>query len=741
MPEIIKATDEQSSVQTKLKLREYQEFIGKYLDYNSPYRNILIYHGLGSGKTLSAINIYNVLYSFSSGWNVFILIKAALHNHPWLDDLDTWLEKEDRVYRMKNIYWVHYDSPIADKSFMETIKTVDSSKKNLYIIDEAHNFIRNVYSNINSKTGKRAQVIYDHIVQDVKENDGTRVVCLSGTPAINTPYELALLFNLLRPNIFPKSESLFNQFFLSNTKFQVLNEKYKNMFQRRILGLVSYYIGATPDRFATQTVHFVDVPMSELQEDIYNYYESIEENIAKKSRGTGGQETYKTYTRQAANFVFPPISQNVNGESRPRPGKFRLSEREAEKINTGKLKTDKTSDKYRHVQKYYAAIDIYVREFDEYLEKKNDADINNKHTLHDDIQNYTEKYKGDFNSFNAEEKNKSSIYKAMYESSPKMLCIILNIIKSNGPVLVYSNYVIMEGLQIFKIYLKYFGYRYFKQTEDMLTNPKYNNFRYADFTGAISKEDRSEVLQTYNKIENKHGNNIKIIMISPAGAEGISLSNVRQIHLMEPYWHETRMIQMIGRGVRLDSHKNLPVIERHVDVFRYKSIHMKATVKMTTDQYIEELARTKDGLIQSFLEAMKEAAVDCGLNAKHNMAVQEYKCFQFEEPSLFDKNIGPAYKDDLYDDIKIDNGSNSLTSMTVKVKVIKIQAVQKLHPEEEQYSSPATYWYSPDSRVVYDYDLHYPVGKIGIDEDNVPIKLNKETYIIDQVIPIPMLDM
>ena len=70
-------------------------------------------------------------------------------------------------------------------------------KKNIYIIDEAHNFIKNVYNNITNKAGKRAQVIYDYIVQEKKDNDSTRVIMVSATPAVNTPFELALIFNLL----------------------------------------------------------------------------------------------------------------------------------------------------------------------------------------------------------------------------------------------------------------------------------------------------------------------------------------------------------------------------------------------------------------------------------------------------------------------------------------------------------------------------------------------------------------
>ena len=35
----------------------YQHFVSQYLSKRSPYRGILLYHGLGSGKTCSAIGV------------------------------------------------------------------------------------------------------------------------------------------------------------------------------------------------------------------------------------------------------------------------------------------------------------------------------------------------------------------------------------------------------------------------------------------------------------------------------------------------------------------------------------------------------------------------------------------------------------------------------------------------------------------------------------------------------------
>ena len=235
-------------------MKEYQIFISKILDYNSPYKDLLIYHGLGSGKTAATINLYNVLYNSTPGWNVFILLKATLRNN-WIGELEKWLQTDDKKFRMENIKFISYDAPNADKAFMDAVKISDSSKKNLYVIEEAHNFIRNVYSNITSKKGKRAQSIYDYILQDKKDNDSVRVILLTATPTINKPYELALVFNLLRPNIFPKSEAQFSQIFISGVDgFERLNPLKKNLFQRRILGLVSYYVGATPDYFATKKI-------------------------------------------------------------------------------------------------------------------------------------------------------------------------------------------------------------------------------------------------------------------------------------------------------------------------------------------------------------------------------------------------------------------------------------------------------------------------------------------------------
>ena len=322
--------------------------------------------------------------------------------------------------------------------------------------------------------------------------------------------------------------------------------------------------------------------------------------------------------------------------------------------------------------------------------------------------------------------------------SPKFIQIIFNIFKSAGPVLVYSNYVAMEGLQIFKVYLSFFGFMSYNDDKEVDQNnlSKKNSkdgFRYIEFHGGIDSEIRKENKIIYNKSENKFGDIIKIIMISPAGTEGINLRNTRQVHIVEPYWNEVRIEQIIGRAIRICSHADIPMKDRKVDVFRYKMI--RTNNKETTDEKMESIARKKNNLLVSFTDAVKEVAVDCELFKNHNMLGTKYKCFKFNENSLFEKPVGPAFSQKIEYDKKMDDGSNSKDSFRQKIKVMKIKAVKRI--DESTYSESNNYWYFKDTGIVYDVDSDFPVGKIEINNDGNEVKLDNDIYIIDTLIDIP----
>ena len=696
------------------QLRLHQKFLSSFFDYRSPYKDVLIYHDVGSGKTASAINIYNILYNYTPQWNVFILIKAALHDEPWLAELKKWISSSDKEDRMANIKFIHYDAPNADKSFLNAIKEADVTKKNLYIIDEAHNFINNVYNNIVSGYGKRAHIIYEHIIYEKKENNQTRVILLSGTPTVNNPYELALIFNLLRPDTFPKTETKFNDIYISQN---MLNPDNKNMFQRRIMGLVSYYVGSDPRLYAKKYEKNKLLEMDPYQEKIYNYFEGIENTLNKKRFSSkSSKSVYSVYTRQASNFVFPFMGDKFDGEGRPRPNNFRLSELDIQKKEKD---IDIDKEKKKSINAYNFAINEYVQKFDEYL-----SQLYNKEELDKDIEIFKTQYSMKFIDFWKNHTQKCKLLKAMYSCSCKMTAILFYMMRSKGPALVYSSFVVMEGLQIFKIFLKYFGFTEFNNKGD-------DFFRYVEFTGMIDKDQRKKNLIEFNDKENKDGSKIRIILISSAGTEGINLMNVKQVHVMEPYWNEVRIIQLIGRAVRMCSHKHLSIEERFVDIYRYHAT--KTNKDETTDERIYKLAQQKHSLIDSFLQTVREVAVDCELFKNHNMIEKKYECFKFNESSLFNKFIAPAYKDNIIQDKKLDNGVNSKKSAKKNIKVYKIKAIIK-----DNINDVKEYWYNPETGVVYELQLNYPIGKIYL-ENGIPDKYDKDIYIINELIPIPIL--
>ena len=645
----------------------------------------------------------------------------------------------EKLTRYKNIHFVHYDSPYANTDFMNLLKSIDLSRPMLYIIDEAHNFIRNVYSNINSKIGKRAQTIYEYIIRDKRENKNTRVVLISATPGINTPFELSLLFNMLRPGIFPSSELEFNRTFVTESTYPILNPLKRNMFERRILGLVSYYIGATPDLYARQELQYVNLPMSEYQYDIYRIFENLENEIQKRARSYGKQsQLYRTYTRQACNFVFPYVNPNVNGELRPRPGKFRLNEKAADDLAKGKIVEIADTEK-EVLSRYVKAIETYLNETEKYFQSIHKQDEKTGRTIQDDLADFKDGFESVFNgkflSYYQSDLPKSSLLVEMYNCSPKMTAIVFMSYISPGKAMVYTNYVIMEGIDVMKIYYRLIGFNDFTVSKEYMG--------YCEYHGRIDPKDRVKIKNMFNERDNMYGKKCKVILLSPSATEGIQLLDIRQEHITEPYWTEVRIQQVIGRGVRQCSHRDLPMSERLVNIYRYKVIK-PATLdpddhqRQTTDEYIEDQAKAKANLIESFLSAMKEAAVDCELFKEHNMMSQSYYCFKFPENTVTRTNVGPAYREDIKDDVKYDSGLNAKNSIVERIKVIKINAVYQTNRDSNNplYSSPDKYWYNKKTGIVYDFETHYPVGQVEL-INNLPNKLDKDTYImrIDVIVP------
>jgi hypothetical protein len=150
-------------------------------------------------------------------------------------------------------------------------------------------------------------------------------------------------------------------------------------------------------------------------------------------------------------------------------------------------------------------------------------------------------------------------------------------------------------------------------------------------------------------------------MITQSGAEGISLANTRQVHIMEPYWNYVRLEQVKGRAIRICSHMDLPEAERNVEVFTYIMKFAKRQLEsglvdqtlgnfdgfQTTDQTILSVSDAKKKLTDSLFDVMKSSAVDCTLNKAENGTLSCYAFPRIAEAEKMASLFHPILETDL----------------------------------------------------------------------------------------------
>jgi SNF2 family DNA or RNA helicase len=91
---------------------------------------------------------------------------------------------------------------------------------------------------------------------------------------------------------------------------------------------------------------------------------------------------------------------------------------------------------------------------------------------------------------------------------------------------------------------------------------KQNNITYLIVQGETPPKDRLGIVEKFNKGE------VQVLLITLAGAEGLDLKAVRNIIIIDPVWSQAVLEQIAGRGVRYLSHADLPLEERHVDIYQ-----------------------------------------------------------------------------------------------------------------------------------------------------------------------------
>jgi hypothetical protein len=819
------------------ELLPHQKVVRDYLMMETPYRGLLLYHGLGSGKTCSSIAVAE---SLLSNRKVYVMLPASLeqnyrgelrkcgdplymYDQHWrqqtlsedtralakkLGISDGFLDRNRTFFTTVSGEAPNYSTlpkpaqEIIAKQIEDIInqrftfirynglssanigKYVPADGSNPYsgsvvIIDEVHNLISRV-SNKSDITRPLYDLIYN--ATDCK------VVALSGTPVINRANEIAYLMNLLRgaierivipvkaipswdeermtqalrsiPDIDnieynavkkyilvtrnpPHFRSIYSEkgertavqyvkelpfIPLANdwvaswaTKFQtdvggaelaterVTTEKLeclpteyeefaalfleglsiKNgmLLQRRIQGLVSYFKGADermlPRRIDDDKM-LEKVPMSN---EMFAHYMEIRSNelkadAAKKKTNIMKAEddemkTFRVNSRLACDYAVPP----------------NLRSKDAEADNE-----DAAPDKAAILAAIEAEPGRYLTEA------------------------------------------------ALATFSPKMLKLLKNIqeegVEKNQ--LLYSNFRNLEGLGVFSAVLKANGwqqYKLVKEANQWIEDPALDADKpaFAFFTGNEDPEERELMRQIFNgvgfsdnfpaslkaSVESQPKKKMTLFMITAAGAEGITLNNVRRVHILEPHWNPARHDQVIGRAVRLCSHARLPVEERTVRVSFYLSVFTDAQSKstegnnvvmvrradmatkryegdpvevfMSTDEYLYEKTWEKDRINSRISLMLKQAAVDCEVHRKlHSREKPVISCMRFDSTVTGeDLAFKPSIKQDDLDTTYLRNMSRRkrrLQKVSIKGMIFLIDPDTK-----EVFDGPA---FEDDNRLM-----------------------------------------
>ena len=660
------------------ELLPHQLFVRNFLSFQTPYNSLLLYHGLGTGKTCSAITVSEEMRTYLKQLGIAqrIIVVAspnvqqnfklqlfderklklvdglwnlrACTGNKYLKEINPMnmkgLSKEKVIKQINSIIqnsylflgYIEFANYIVKKSDSDEddpkkrkAEMVRKLKKHfsnrLVIIDEVHN--------IRISDDKQDKRVAQELFKLVKYVDNLRLLLLSATPMYNSYKEIVWLLNVMNLND-QRSTIEINDVF-DKTGNLLINPDGTNageeLLRRKSTGYVSFVRGENPYTFPyrifpslfsigntfkqltyptkqlngkaiVQPLEHLDVYVNvcgAFQEKGYNYILSvIKEKAGKTKAGLPSFENMDSFgytvlqkPLQALNIVYPNKMLDV-----------------AKPIIDTKILLG--SEGLKRTMKYTETTNPPTRKNFEYRNK-------------------------DFGDFFAPDK--------IGQYSSKIKSITDNILNSDGIVLIYSQFI-DGGAVPMALALESLGFtRFGTKTSNLFKTPPHKSIdaktfltkdemeNPADFTPATYTMITGEKALSPDKVfdlknltdeDNKNGEKIKIVIISMTGSEGIDFKNLRQVHILEPWYNLSLIEQIIGRAVRTCSHKQLPFKDRNVEIFLYGTI-MTDTEEEAADLYIYRLAELKAVQIGRVSRILKESSVDCILNIDQTNFTEE----------------------------------------------------------------------------------------------------------------------
>jgi len=631
----------------EFELLPHQKFIKNFLSFQTPYNSLLIYHGLGTGKTCSSIGVAEEYRTYANqmGINKKIIVVASdfvqknyqkqlfdenkLKNigglwnlksctgNKFLKEINPMsmknLSKEHVVKQIKKIIKENYEfmaylefarqiekeikkvtlndgeSEASRKTKIQAVR--DEYSDRLIIIDEVHN-IRDKDADNNKKDTKLLKSTTDHFKTLVTYADNLKLLLLTGTPMYNEYSEIIWLLNLMNLNdnrySIEESDIFDSEGNITDTGKEILIQKAR--------GYVSFVQGEDPFMFPFRVYP---------KEDDFSYNQN---SLKLLSEG---------------NHNFYPVKQ-LNGFTIPTfDGKRGIKYLDIFMTKMG----DKQKEIYEKYIDYMVKDEKSVRETQERFNYKVLLSPSQMLNICYPTEEREWKYKFGSNGLKEVMKPYSSLSEFEYkenhkgffkeenlkEYSGKITKIIKEVIKSKGIILIYSQYI--EGGCIpIALALEEAGYSKLGGSlfKNKITGENRGN--YIMITGHRElNRNFIQSLNICNSKENRNGDKIKVVIISRAGSEGLDFANIRQVHIMDPWYNLNRTGQIEGRAIRNQSHCNLDFKDRNVLIFLHGTHGLTDNIE-AADMYLYRVAEEKAELSGKVSRILKETSIDCALN-------------------------------------------------------------------------------------------------------------------------------
>jgi len=249
-----------------------QAFVQNFLTVESPYKGMLLYHSVGSGKTCTAIATASNSFS-KNGYTILWVTRHTLKEDIWKNMFEKIcnivirerLQNGEKLPKTKAkrmaMLGKNWIQPVSYKQFTNIIKgknkfykqmvaingVEDPFKKTLIIIDEVHK----IYSNSLSALERPNPEVLQDMVQksySISGKNSLKLLLMSATPITEDPMSAIKILNLLLEKdvdgLFPENFDIFKKEYCEEnglfTKEGAFGNDTSKGFTNKAAGLISY---------------------------------------------------------------------------------------------------------------------------------------------------------------------------------------------------------------------------------------------------------------------------------------------------------------------------------------------------------------------------------------------------------------------------------------------------------------------------------------------------------------------